>query len=110
VSDPPPPLDRSALLASLTRNGVLFVLVGGLAAQAHGASRATQDADICPEWTTENLGHLAASLTELDARLKIGEGSIDTLKGWPCARAVTADIRGRRTRAKRPACFPDPGA
>jgi hypothetical protein len=59
---------------------VLFVLVGGLAAQAHGASRATQDAYICPEWTTENLGHLAASLTELDARLKIGEGSIDTLE------------------------------
>jgi hypothetical protein len=80
VSEPPPPLDRSALLDSLTRNGVRFVLVGGLAAQAHGASRATQDADICPEWTTENLGHLARSLTELDARLKIGEGSVDTLE------------------------------
>jgi hypothetical protein len=61
VSDPPPPLDRSALLDSLTRNGVRFVLVGSLAAQAHGASRVTQGADICPECTTENLGHLATS-------------------------------------------------
>lgn len=57
-----------------------FVLVGGLAAQVHGASGVTQDADICPEWSTVNLARLAASLTELDARLKIGEGSIDTLE------------------------------
>ena len=56
------------------------MLVGGLAAQAHGATRATKDADICPEWSHENLTQLAASLTELRARLKIGEGSIETLE------------------------------
>lgn len=56
------------------------MLVGGLAAQAHGAARVTQDADICPEWSNENLARLAASLTELNARLKIGEGSIETLE------------------------------
>lgn len=75
-----PPLDRSALLDALNRHGVRFVLVGGLAAQAYGASRATQDADICPEWTTENLDRLAAALTELGAQLKIGERSVDTLE------------------------------
>lgn len=42
-------------------------------------SRGTQDADICPDWSTENLGRLAAALTELQARLKIGERSVDTL-------------------------------
>ena len=53
------------------------MLVGGLAVQAHCAARATKDADICPEWSHENLARLAASLTELHARLKIGEGSIE---------------------------------
>lgn len=79
MGDAPPRLDRAVLLASLSRHGVRFVLVGGLAAQVHGASRSTQDADICPEWKTENLDHLAAALTELGARLKIGERSVDTL-------------------------------
>jgi hypothetical protein len=80
VSDDSPPLDRAGLLGSLHRNGVRFVLVGGLAAQAHGATRATKDADICPDWSDANLGRLAASLTELNARLKIGEGSVEVLE------------------------------
>lgn len=88
MTDAPPPLDRPALFASLSRNHVWFVLVGGLAAQAHGAARATQDADICPEWSCENLARLAASLTELDARLKIGEGSIETLEIQIDARTI----------------------
>jgi hypothetical protein len=83
-----PPLDRPALLASLTRHQVRFVLIGGLAAQAHGAARATQDADICPEWSTDNLARLAVSLTELQARLKIGEGSIETLEMQIDARTI----------------------
>jgi hypothetical protein len=80
VSEDSPPLDRAALLGSLHRHGVRFVLVGGLAAQAHGATRATKDADICPEWSDANLGRLAGALTELDARLKIGDGSVDVLE------------------------------
>lgn len=83
-----PPLDRAALLASLARHGVRFVLVGGLAAQAHGAARARKDADICPEWSNENLARLAASLTELQARLKIGDGSVETLEIQIDARTV----------------------
>ena len=64
------------------------MLVGGLAAQAHGAERGTKDADICPEWSTANLERLAASLTELRARLKIGEGSIETLEVQIDARTI----------------------
>jgi len=37
------------------RHGVEFVLVGGLASQAHGATRLTEDLDLCPPWTSENL-------------------------------------------------------
>ena len=88
VSDAAPPLHRAALLGTLSRHGVRFVLVGGLAAQVHGASRATQDADICPEWNAENLSHLAAALTELGARLKIGERSVDTLEVELDARTI----------------------
>ena len=100
MNDGPPPLDRAALLAALNRDRVRFVLVGGLAAQAHGASRATQDADICPEWSTENLGRLAASLTELGAKLKVGEGSIDTLDNEIDARTIhNIEIGAWRTTA-----------
>ena len=95
-----PPLDRTALLDALNRHGVRFVLVGGLAAQAYGASRATQDADICPEWSTENLGRLAAALTELGARLKIGERSVDTLEVDLDARTIhSLEIGAWRTAA-----------
>ena len=51
-----------------------------LAGQAHGATRATQHEDISPEWSNQNLARLTASLTELQARLKIGDGSFDTLE------------------------------
>ena len=100
MTDTPPPLDRPARLVSLTRNGVRFVLVGGLATQAHGAARATQDADICPEWSNENLARLAACLTELGARLKIGEGSIETLEIEIDARTIhSLEIGAWRTAA-----------
>lgn len=79
MRDGTPPLDRAALLGAFDAHGVRFILVGGLAAQAHGAARATQDADICPEWTIDNLFRLASALTDLGARLKIGEGSVETL-------------------------------
>jgi len=79
VTDETPPLDRAALLGALSAHAVRFVLVGGLAAQAHGATRVTKDADICPDWSVENLSRLATALSVLDARLKIGEGSIETL-------------------------------
>lgn len=99
VSDAPP-LDRAALLDSLNRHRVRFVLVGGLAAQAYGAARATQDADICPEWSTENLARLATALTELHAQLKIGERSVDTLKVDLDARTIHAlEIGAWRTTA-----------
>ena len=61
--------------------------------------RATQDADICPEWSN-GTSHLAASLTELRARLKIGEGSVETLEIAIDARTIHGlAIGARRTAA-----------
>jgi hypothetical protein len=75
-----PPLDPAVVLETLARHQVTYVLVGGLACQAQGSTRFTADLDFCPAWTPENLDRVAAALRELGARLKIGEGSIDTLE------------------------------
>jgi hypothetical protein len=50
------------------------VIVGGWAAIQHGAVRRTDDLDICPEWSRENLDRLGAVLSGLDAQLAIAPG------------------------------------
>ena len=67
----PPPLDVERILATLTQHGVEFLLVGGVAAIAHGARRLTVDLDCVPVRTYENLDRLAAALRDLDARLRV---------------------------------------
>ncbi len=63
-------LDLPRLLAVLDRHGVTYVLIGGLAAVYHGSPFPTEDADITPEVDKTNLTHLAAALTELNARIR----------------------------------------
>ncbi|MDQ3608612.1 MAG: hypothetical protein M3459_06910 [Actinomycetota bacterium] len=62
------PLDAAELLRALERGRVEYVVVGGLAVQAHGHVRTTQDLDLVPEPSTENLDRLARSLAALGAR------------------------------------------
>lgn len=62
--------DPEAILRVLTLHEVRFVLVGGYAAQLHGASRPTRDVDITPDTDRRNLGQLAQALKELDARIR----------------------------------------
>lgn len=62
-----PPLRGVALLAALVAKGVEFVVVGGVAVQAHGYLRATGDLDIVPRPTLLNLSRLAEVLSELEA-------------------------------------------
>jgi hypothetical protein len=66
--------DPVALLRSLTRHGVRFVVVGGIAALAQGSPLPTEDVDITPERDDANLERLAAALAELDARLRTPGG------------------------------------
>jgi hypothetical protein len=47
-----------------------YVLIGGLAATLHGSSALTNDADICPDPSPENLERLAAALRDVDARIR----------------------------------------
>lgn len=63
--------DPVRVLEVLHRHEVEFVLVGGLAAVAHGSSLATADVDITPDRRAPNLERLAAALRELGARLRV---------------------------------------
>jgi hypothetical protein len=54
-------------LATLTRLGVRFVLIGGYAAIVRGSPVLTGDIDICYARDDENLGRLASALRELRA-------------------------------------------
>jgi hypothetical protein len=55
------------ILRRLTGADVRFVLVGGLAAQAHGSPSVTYDLDICYARDPENLQRLAAVLFDIMA-------------------------------------------
>ncbi len=55
------------IVEALTRHGIRFVLVGGLASQAHGSPSLTADMDICYARDQENLTRLADALKELAA-------------------------------------------
>jgi hypothetical protein len=64
-------LDPARLLDVLARNEVDYILVGAIAAIAQGYPLNTQDLDITPARTPDNLERLATALRELDARLRI---------------------------------------
>jgi len=63
-------LDAREILARLTRRGVDFVVIGGIAAVLHGSARMTFDLDVCFATDPGNLQALGDTLVELDARLK----------------------------------------
>jgi hypothetical protein len=62
------PIDAAAILRVLAKHHVEYVVIGGLAVQAHGHPRTTQDLDLIPEPTPENRARLLAALAELGAR------------------------------------------
>jgi len=64
--------DPDRLLATLDAYAVEYVLVGGLAARVHGATRRTTDLDCVPDTSTENLERVAAALRHVGARLRVG--------------------------------------
>jgi hypothetical protein len=70
VDDPSEPLDAYQLVAALARHQVDFVVIGGVALQAHGHVRTTIGLDVVAEWTPENTRRLADVLRELDAKLR----------------------------------------
>jgi hypothetical protein len=70
------PLDPEELLRAFSVADVRYVLVGGLAVNAHGVIRATKDMGICPDPERENLVRLAALVRDLGAR-QVGMEDVD---------------------------------
>lgn len=64
------PADFARLLVALSGGGVDFVLVGGLAAIAHGAARATYDVDLVYSRDEDNLERLARALAPASPYLR----------------------------------------
>ena len=79
-------LDVARILGCLTRHGVEFVVVGGIAAVLWGSPRNTFDLDVCPATDGGNLDALAKALVELEARLR---GIEEDVPFSPDARTLT---------------------
>lgn len=65
----PSRFDARELFAALERHRVEYVTIGGIAIQAHGGQRLTQDLDIAISPAPANLERLANALAEIDARI-----------------------------------------
>jgi hypothetical protein len=63
-------LDPGPLLAALDRNGVDFVVIGGLAGLAQGSSYPTFDLDVSYSRDKANLRRMAAALREIGVTLR----------------------------------------
>jgi len=63
-----------ALFQALARHEVAYVTIGGMAIQAHGGQRLTQDLDVTVASSSDNLARLASALRDLDARIRGPEG------------------------------------
>jgi len=58
------------LLAVISDAKVSFVLVGGVAARAHGSARVTDDIDVCYARNAENLDRIVRALAPLKPYLR----------------------------------------
>lgn len=65
-----PALDLGRLLHALVSHDIQFIVIGGVAAVLHGAPTTTQDLDIVPARSENNLARLKALLEKLDARFR----------------------------------------
>jgi len=71
-----PVLRPLALLERLNQAGVQYVVVGGLAVGAWGHVRGTDDLDLVPDPSADNLMRLTRVLENLDGRVIVGEGAL----------------------------------
>ena len=81
-------VDWLTITECFDRHGVEYLIVGGVGAQLHGATRPTSDFDSLPKTSGENLDRLGIALRELGAYLRV-EGLTDEE-----ARALPVHIDG----------------
>jgi hypothetical protein len=68
------PLDPDDAFGTLTRHRVDFIVIGGIAAIAHGSRRMTEDLDIIIDRRVANCRRLIAALVELEAKYRPSSG------------------------------------
>src|SRR3954467_1734835 len=83
------PFEPERIVEALNRGGVRYVIVGGLAAGAHGVVRATRDLDLVPDPDAPNMDRLAGVLSDLGGRHPI----MDALTGAELARPVSMKVQ-----------------
>lgn len=97
MSDATAPLDLARLLGALSRHGVDFVVIGGLAAIAHGSRRMTLDVDIVPHPEATNYARLAEAVQALGVAARgVGDGrfqEIDPHDDVDLARSRNVSLR-----------------
>ena len=72
---PTPDVDVDAILETLDRHEIDYVVIGGFAAELYDvAIPPTRDIDITPAADTANLQRLSDALNELDARFRVVDG------------------------------------
>jgi len=91
---PQPVFDARKILLTLVEHGVDFVVIGGVAVQAHGHGRSTRDLDVIPRPDLANLSRLGEALADLGAQLLRGGRVVDVtdpqlLKRVPLAPLLT---------------------
>ncbi len=85
------------MIQGLVQAGVEFVVVGGVAAAAHGSARVTNDLDVCYEASPENRARLAERLLGWHAYLRGVEPGLPfvldarTLRDVPLLTLVTTE-------------------
>jgi hypothetical protein len=65
------PYQPDLMLEVLERHHVLYIVIGGFAAELRGSPYVTRDVDVTPARTRDNLGRLATALTELEAKIRV---------------------------------------
>ena len=62
--------DFARLLQALVSGGVEFIIIGGVAATAHGSAHVTADLDIVYRRTPQNIARLAEALSPLQPYIR----------------------------------------
>jgi hypothetical protein len=65
----PGSFDARELFRALAHRNVEYVTIGGIAIQAYGGQRLTQDLDVAIASSTDNVARLVEALLDLDARI-----------------------------------------
>lgn len=69
--DEQPDPGLEVIMAAFERHEVAYVVIGGEAARARGWREQTEDVDVTPERSKENLSRLADALEELEAGFRL---------------------------------------